>query len=39
MLPGKIASIVGTIELYHGKPEINVIRADQIKVLDSQMGP
>ena len=36
MLPGKTFSIAGTIELYNGKPEINIIRADQIKVLDSQ---
>src|SRR5262249_2236334 len=35
-LPGKTASITGKIELYQGKPEINVIRADQVKVLDSQ---
>src|SRR6516164_6817390 len=26
--------IVGTIELYQGKPEINIIRAEQIKILD-----
>lgn len=36
MLPGKTISIAGTIELYKGKPEINIIRADQIKVLDSR---
>src|ERR1700751_120601 len=36
MLPGKTVSITGSIELYQGKPEINIIRADQIKVLDSQ---
>jgi hypothetical protein len=36
MLSGKTVSIAGTIELYQGKPEINIIRADQIKVLDSQ---
>jgi hypothetical protein len=36
MLPGKTFSIAGTIELCEGKPEINIIRADQIKVLDSQ---
>ena len=34
-LPGKTVSIAGKIELYQGKPEINIIRADQIKVLDS----
>ena len=33
-LSGKIVSIVGTIELYQGKPEINIIRAEQIKILD-----
>jgi hypothetical protein len=36
MLQGKTVSVAGTIELYKGKPEINIIRADQIKVLDSQ---
>jgi DNA/RNA endonuclease YhcR with UshA esterase domain len=36
MLSGKTVSITGTIELYKGKPEINIIRADQIEVLDSQ---
>jgi DNA/RNA endonuclease YhcR with UshA esterase domain len=36
MLPGKIVSIAGPIELYQGKPEINIVRADQIKVLDTQ---
>ena len=36
MLPGKTVSIAGTIDLYEGKPEINIMRADQIKVLDSQ---
>jgi DNA/RNA endonuclease YhcR with UshA esterase domain len=38
MLSGKTVSITGTIELYQGKPEINIIRADQIKVLHSQTG-
>jgi len=33
-LSGKIVSIVGTIELYQGKLEINIIRAEQIKILD-----
>src|SRR6516225_323995 len=28
MIQGKTASITGKIELYQGKPEINVIRAD-----------
>jgi DNA/RNA endonuclease YhcR with UshA esterase domain len=36
MLSEKTVSITGTIELYKGKPEINIIRADQIEVLDSQ---
>src|SRR5262249_52948825 len=36
MIQGKIISITGTIELREGKPEINVVSADQIKVLDSQ---
>jgi hypothetical protein len=38
MLPGKIVSIAGPIELQQGKPEINIIRADQIKVSDLQTG-
>ena len=33
MLQGKIISITGTIELYQGKPEIEVISTDQIKGL------
>jgi DNA/RNA endonuclease YhcR with UshA esterase domain len=37
-LQGKIIGIVGTIELYKGKPEIKVVSPDQIKVLDSQTG-
>jgi DNA/RNA endonuclease YhcR with UshA esterase domain len=37
MIPGKTISITGKIELYQGKPEINVISADQIKVLDSHL--
>jgi hypothetical protein len=37
MLSGKTVSITGTIELYQGK-QINIIRADQIKVLHSQTG-
>jgi hypothetical protein len=36
MIQGKIISITGTIELREGKPEINVVSADQIKVSDSQ---
>ena len=36
MMQGKIISITGTIELREGKPEINVVSADQIKVLDAQ---
>ena len=36
MIQGKIISITGTIELRQGKPEINIVSADQIKVLDSQ---
>src|SRR5262245_9531904 len=31
MIQGKIISITGTIELRDGKPEINVMSADQIK--------
>ena len=36
MLQGKIISIIGIIELYQGKPEIEVTSTDQIKGLDSQ---
>ena len=36
MIQGKIISITGTIELREGKPEIEIVSADQIKVLDSQ---
>jgi hypothetical protein len=36
MIKGKIVSVTGTIELREGKPEINVVSANQIKVLDSQ---
>ena len=36
MIQGKTISITGRIELYKGKPEIQVISADQIKGLDSQ---
>ena len=34
---GKIISIPGTIELHEGKPEINVVSADQIEGLDSPL--
>src|SRR6516164_2639559 len=34
MIRGKTISITGTIELYKGKPEIEVVSADQIKGLD-----
>ena len=36
MIQGRIISITGTIELREGKPEINVVSADQIKGLNSQ---
>jgi DNA/RNA endonuclease YhcR with UshA esterase domain len=36
MIQGKIISIAGIIELREGKPEIEIVSADQIKVLDSQ---
>jgi len=36
MIQGKIISIRGTIELREGKPEIEIVSADQINVLDSQ---
>lgn len=35
MLPGRIISITGTIELYEGRPEIEVMSTDQIKSLGS----
>jgi DNA/RNA endonuclease YhcR with UshA esterase domain len=35
-LQGKIIGISGIIELYKGKPEIEVTATDQIKGLDSQ---
>ena len=38
MIQAKIISVTGTIELRQGKPEINIVSADQIKVLDSQTG-
>jgi DNA/RNA endonuclease YhcR with UshA esterase domain len=36
MIPGKIIGITGTVELREGKPEINVVSADQIIGLDSE---
>jgi hypothetical protein len=33
MLQGKIIGIIGIIELYQGKPEINVTSTDQIKLM------
>ena len=36
MLQGKIIGIMGIVELYQGKPEIEVTSTDQIKGLDSQ---
>ena len=36
MIQGKIISITGAMELRDGKPEIEIVSADQIKVLDSQ---
>jgi DNA/RNA endonuclease YhcR with UshA esterase domain len=36
MIQGKIISITGRIELREGKPEIDVVSADQIEGLDSQ---
>ena len=36
MIQGKIISITGAMELREGKPEIEIMSADQIKVLDSQ---
>jgi DNA/RNA endonuclease YhcR with UshA esterase domain len=38
MIQGKIIGISGTIELREGKPEINVVSADQIKGLDSELA-
>jgi hypothetical protein len=35
-LQGKMIGISGTIEVYKGKPEIEIVSADQIKVFDSQ---
>ena len=36
MIPGKAIGMTGTVELYNGKPEIEIVSADQIKGLDSQ---
>ncbi len=36
MLQGKMIGIIGIIELYQGKPEIEVTATDQIKGLDPQ---
>src|SRR5262249_33237614 len=36
MIQGKTISITGTIRLREGKPEIEIVSADQIKGLDSQ---
>jgi DNA/RNA endonuclease YhcR with UshA esterase domain len=37
MLQGKTIGITGIIELYQGKPEIEVTATDQIKALDPQL--
>ena len=37
MIQGKIISITGTIQLRYGKPEIEIVSADQIKGLDSPL--
>ena len=36
MIQGKIIGIIGTIQLRDGKPEIEIVSADQITSLDSQ---
>ena len=36
MIQGKIISIIGTIQLRDGKPEIEIVSADQITGLDPQ---
>ena len=36
MIQGKIISIIGTIQLRDGKPEIEIVSADQITGLESQ---
>src|SRR5215468_4037204 len=36
MIQGKTISITGTVRIRDGKPEIEIVSADQIKVLDSQ---
>jgi hypothetical protein len=37
-LQGKIIGITGIIELYQGKPQIEVMATDQIKGLNSQLA-
>jgi DNA/RNA endonuclease YhcR with UshA esterase domain len=36
-LPGKSIGITGTIEVFQGKPEIEITSIDQIKGLDSPL--
>ena len=36
MIQGETIGITGTIQLHDGKPEIEIVSADQIKALDSQ---
>ena len=36
MIQGKIIGIIGTIQLRDGKPEIEIVSADQVTSLDSQ---
>ena len=36
MIQGKIISLTGTIQLRDGKPEIEIVSADQVTSLDSQ---
>ena len=36
MIQGKTISITGIVRLHDGKPEIEIVSADQIKVSDSQ---
>src|SRR5215471_8228254 len=35
-LQGQIISIIGTVEMYKGKPEIKILSMDQIKQTDSR---
>jgi DNA/RNA endonuclease YhcR with UshA esterase domain len=37
-LQGKIVDIIGTIVLYEGKPEIEVLSADQIRIFSASAG-